>query len=131
MRTVSHDADPAAWLESRDPAAPPELLAKLQEAVAALRADAGDSLSGAHSHGMGQGTDEALPALVTTLAEAALDRFRAALALGDDRSAAFELLAADALLTYAFEAAAEVGPDAVSACARVYGPARLAALLDS
>ena len=40
---------------------------------------------------------------------AALDRLRAALALGDERAAAYELLTADALLTQAAAAAARTG----------------------
>jgi hypothetical protein len=47
------------------------------------------------------------------LANAALDRLRLVLASAGDRSAAFDLLAADALLTQACEAAAEKGPEAL------------------
>src|SRR5690606_980843 len=53
----------------------------------------------------------------------------AALAEAHDRSGALHLLAADALLTYAFEAAAERGPEAVTALAERRGAARLALLL--
>lgn len=45
------------------------------------------------------------------------------------RARAARLLEADALLTYAFEAAAERGPEAVEALAAWLAPARLAALL--
>lgn len=64
------------------------------------------------------------------LAEASLVCLRAVLsAVPPKRAAALDLLAADALLTYACEAAAEEGATALEALARDYGPAKLAALL--
>ena len=51
------------------------------------------------------------PAGPDAIMRAALDRLRAALALGDDREAAYELLAADALITQAAAAAARAGAD--------------------
>lgn len=97
-----------AWLAGRMPAPPAPLRERLEDALARADDAAG------------------VPAV---LAEAALARLHDALALGDDRAAAFELLAADALLTYAFEAAAELGVDTVEALAEAYGPARLATLI--
>jgi hypothetical protein len=63
------------------------------------------------------------------LAGAAFSCLRAALAGGADRSAAWDLLAADALLTYACEAAAERGPDGLSALGRVVSAERFMQLL--
>lgn len=97
-----------AWLAGRTPAPPAALRARLDEALGSVDDAAG------------------VPA---ALAEAALARLHDALALGDERAAAFELLAADALLTYAFEAAAELGVETVAALAEAYGPARLATLI--
>lgn len=72
-----------AWLESREPAPPLELVEWLTV------------------------PDRHLP-LVDHLAEAGMDALlRAEARPGRDREAAFQLLAADALLTYACEAAAE------------------------
>ena len=42
-----------------------------------------------------------------------------------------DLLAADALMTYAFEAAADAGAEAVASLAAAYGPARFARLLET
>ena len=53
------------------------------------------------------------PADADAVMRAALERLRAALALGDDRAAAYELLTADALITQAAAAAARAGADPV------------------
>ncbi|HET9985454.1 MAG TPA: hypothetical protein VFQ38_17765 [Longimicrobiales bacterium] len=92
------------WLDARTPAPPPELRSRMADALAPAQ-----TLPGA-------------------LAEAALSCLQAALARGGDRAAALDLLAADALLTYAMEAAAEAGAEALAAAADAYGSARLAAL---
>lgn len=92
------------WLDARTPPPPPELRARLADALRPA-----ETLPGA-------------------LADGALACLEAALARGGDRAAALDLLAADALLTYALEAAAEAGADALTAVAGAYGPARLAAL---
>ena len=63
------------------------------------------------------------------LAEAALVCLRSALGAGGSRSAGFDLLAADALLTCACEAASEEGTATIEALSRAYGPERLAQLL--
>jgi len=129
MNTVMTENDPVAWLEARAPAVPPALLDRLKQALA--------ERSGSPQTGTGSNQSErdvagtsGTPPLAVILAEAAIDQLRNALTNGEDRDGAYDLLAADALLTYAFEAAAEHGPEAISACARVYGPERLAALLE-
>lgn len=115
-----------AWIDAR-PEAPPALARRVEEALARA---APDDVS-----------PERLPEL---LAEAGLDRLRAALELsraaaderllGEERpparAAALDLLAADALLTYACEAAADLGPEALEALAARYGAVRMAALIE-
>jgi hypothetical protein len=76
--------DPMAWLAVREPAPPEELRPML-----ALGSVSGESIS-------------------ATLGEASVIRLNEVLARpGRDREGAFHLLAADALLTYACEAAAD------------------------
>jgi hypothetical protein len=62
------------------------------------------------------------------LASASLDALRDALALCDDRAAALPLLAADALITAACEAAADDEAALAALCA-AFDPSRLAALV--
>lgn len=64
------------------------------------------------------------------LADAARICLRDALAAGDDRAAALHLLAADALLTYACEAAAEHGAAALAELVEVFASERLAHLTE-
>lgn len=92
------------WLDARTPAPPPELRARMAEALQPAQTRAG------------------------ALAEGALACLKAALDRGGERAAALDLLAADALLTYAMEAAAEAGAEALAEMTDAYGPARLAAL---
>ena len=68
--------------------------------------------------------------IAAVLADAARVCLRDALAAGDDRSAALHLLAADALITHACEAAVEDSA-AFDAVARAAAPERLALLLDT
>ena len=63
------------------------------------------------------------------LADAARICLRAALAEGDDREAALHLLAADALITYACEAAANDGGDSLRELAEGWSPGSLARLI--
>lgn len=63
------------------------------------------------------------------LAEAAIICLRAATRHGDERSAALHLLAADALITIACEAAAEEGTAALEALCADATPARLSHLV--
>lgn len=94
--------DAWAWLETRAADIPEPLRERMRQAVAAVTA-----------------TGE--PA--ADLGEAALDCLRDALERGDDRAAALPLLAADALLTHAAEAAALAGPESLRAVlAKFDGP---------
>jgi hypothetical protein len=96
------------WLDARAPGVPPRLLARMRGAVAEA---------------------EPAPDVPAQLGEAALSCLRSALAHGADRAAALDLLAADALLTYACEAAAEQEPGALARFTADYGASRLATLL--
>jgi hypothetical protein len=73
--------------------------------------------------------EDPLDSVVHTLAAAALLCLRNAGAEGDQRSTANELLAADALLTYACEAAAEEGIDALDRLTDELAVERFEALL--
>lgn len=84
--------EPGRWLDERDPPAPPTVRRALDPWLA--------------------GTDPTEP-LEDRLAGAALRALEAVVAVPSERSMAHTLLAADALLTYACEAAAERGPDAL------------------
>ncbi len=102
------------WLEPRLAALPPELAAAVTAAVERV-------------------ASRRSPVPVT-LAESALDELDAALAVRQDRGAALRLLAADALLTYAFEASVdpEIGGTAALAsrlAERVGAAGRLGARL--
>lgn len=99
-----------AWLAMRAGAVPPALEARMERAI--------DDAVG----------EDTLPA---ALADAARACLREALAIGDDRAAALHLLAADALMTCACEAAAEEGGDALDDLVNATAPERLAHLLDS
>ena len=76
------------WLETRAPRPPAELSRRLQEIV-------GDA----------EAAESDLPSLMIEKAIIILED------VGDDRAAASDLLAADALITYAMEAAAETHAD--------------------
>lgn len=69
-------------------------------------------------------------ALPVALAEAGLRALREAIEVGDERTAAWRLLSADALLTFAIEAAAEQGLDSVDAVVETWSPAMLSRALD-
>lgn len=97
---------PDAWLAQRQAGVPASLVERMRHYLA--------------------GRSEPLP---DRLAHAAFDALRAALGLPDDRASALDLLAADALLTAAFEAAADHGTAAVDRLARATGPAAFADLL--
>jgi hypothetical protein len=93
----------AHWFEGRVPAPPAALAARLAEAAS-------------------DGTEP------EALAAAALERLGAAIAACPSRNAALDLLAADGLLTYVFEAAAERGLAELAAALDSLPPARFAAL---
>jgi len=106
-------SDVRRWLAARLPEPPAALHARMDEALA--------SLPPAES--------AAAASLESRLGEAAVACLAAALEKGESRDAAFDLLAADALLTYGCEAAVEAAPGAVARFAAQFGAARLAGLL--
>jgi hypothetical protein len=99
----------AAWLAAREPVPPAALAAALERAV--------EPFAG-------------VAPLAAALAEAGVRALREAIALGDDRAAAYALLTADALFTYAVEAAAEQGMESVSAVLETWGPASLGRVVE-
>lgn len=135
------------WLARREPQPPPELSERLRRRVSAGRerqALAGASATRAFAAPpaiAGEPAAELANLAVGLLEELARQPDGAgskalaaagpegARALAELRDRAGRLLEADALLTYALEAAAEQGPHAVSALAAWLAPARLAALL--
>ncbi len=96
-----------AWLDRRESPPPPELRGRMAEALGAVQAE---TVPGA-------------------LAEAALACLQATMARPEDRASALDLLAADALLTYALEAAAELGAETLRRIAGEYGPETLSRIL--
>lgn len=100
--------DAHAWLAARSPAPPERLMRRMREAVE-----------------RGSPHDD----LVVALGDAALDCLRAALHGGPREVAALDLLAADGLLTYAWEAAAAAGADGLYRFATTYSPERFAFVL--
>lgn len=101
-------SEAAAWLSGRAATAPPALLARMHAAL-------------------GVATDPAQQPVPDRLAAAALVCLRDAMESCDERAAALPLLAADALITAACEAAAEDGPDALQRICDAYSTAALAA----
>lgn len=97
-----------AWLSLRAGAVPPALEAYMEAAVDDVLDD--DTVHGA-------------------LADAARGCLREAIARGDARAAALPLLAADALMTYAFEAAAEVDAAALRELSDAWSTERLSVVL--
>jgi hypothetical protein len=91
-------ADAMVWLEQRQPPPPHDLERRLHRALERTTSQAAS-----------------VPEL---FADAAFEALASAARHGADRSAANDLLTADALLTYAMEAAAEAGADLL---ARVVG----------
>lgn len=112
--------DSIRWLETAEPKPPAALLERMSAAIdeAVVRE------SGAAS------SSKADPCMAAeAFATAALDRLRTVIQAEGGRGTALDLLAADALLTYAYEAAAEAGPEDFDVIMRDYGPARIARLL--
>ncbi len=100
--------DLARWLDERQPPATPAVRTALEPWLA-------DS-------------DAALP-LEDQLAESAMRALETVVARSSERSTATILLAADALLTYACEAAGEAGPEALDRLTRDLSFDRFAQLL--
>lgn len=98
----------AAWLDGREPPAPAPLRSAVRELVAGVDPSA---------------------SLTDRLAAAALMALETVVSRPSDRSAARSLLAADALLTYACEAAAEAGPDELDRLTKSLAFERFAVLL--
>ena len=97
-------ADGRAWLDGRRPEPPEDLRRRVEEALASARAASGER------------SDETD---ARVLIEAGRERLERAMARpGRVRESAFELLVADALVTYACEAALE-SDDAVEALGRL------------
>lgn len=101
------------WIERRSPAVPAPMRAALADALEVEP---------------GTGSGDPLP---DRLAVAGLDALERVLAGPGDRSAAATLLAADALLTFACEAAAESGPGELDRVLGELDPARFAVLLEA
>ncbi|HUG42149.1 MAG TPA: hypothetical protein VMM12_16895 [Longimicrobiales bacterium] len=102
--------DPGRWLDARRPAAPAPLRAVLERAL--------------------EGAPAADAAVEERLADAALATLRQLARHPGGRESAPALLAADALLTYACEAAAERGPAALEALTSGLSPERFDSLLE-
>jgi hypothetical protein len=98
------------WLDQRQPPSPASLRETILEAVRL------------EDPGTGSGA--------ARLATVALESLASLIHEPPTRAQAIRLLAADALLTYACEAAAEEGGDAVARLARDFDPARFDALLE-
>ena len=103
-----------AWLDAREPIPPVALRARMDQAI---------------RQAFEQGRVSSEDGITSTLGEAALIAMELSLKHCEERAGALDLLTADALLTYAMEAASEIGDDAVDAVADAYGGARLAGLL--
>jgi len=102
----------AAWLAARRPAAPDQLRRTLDRALEGAP-DSAPWPSGASPE-------------ARQLTLAAVGALQRTLALGGDRAAAWELLGADALLTYAIERVAEEGAEALADLVGALTPAALA-----
>lgn len=106
------DAEPGArrWLAERSEGVPRELTEEVGALLEAARAGPPARFVAAGPEGDGQpGEGERIG---RRLARAALCGLEQAARDAEERAAALRLLAADAALTYAFEAAAELGADA-------------------
>jgi hypothetical protein len=95
------EPDAWAWLTAREPDMPEALRARMYEVLESADGRAHD--------------------IALRFGFAATLCLQRALALGDDRAAALDLLAADAFLTHGAEAAAEGGSDALSTFASSFG----------
>ena len=101
-------SEAARWLETRIADAPAPLRARMLNALVATDTD-----------------DD----VATQLAQAAMTCLSASLHNTNERACAHDLLAADALLTHACEAAAEQGSDALIRFAESWDASRFDALL--
>lgn len=141
-------SDPRRWLTERRPAPPADLADRLARRLERPASASGDGVADppAVPAAFAALPPEVGPAPAELVRHAAVilaalcrepDSPGAKQLAGAERAAergrlrerALELLEADALLTYAFEVAAEEGPDAVLATAAWLSPSRLATLL--
>jgi hypothetical protein len=118
---MSTPAALSAWLRARTPAPPPELASRIESMIAAglgsevgseLRSDSNCGQVASDSNGIGEPQFESDPNSLIASATTAM-----ATLLHDGcltRQSALDLLAIDALVTYAFEAAAD-DPDGLDA----------------
>lgn len=104
---------PAAWLAERSPGMPVELMQAVVEALA--------------DGGVAEAEGSRIADRLAAAGLAALARS----IRGTERSTATDLLAADALLTYACEAAAEAGPAELDRLTATLDLDRFATLLES
>ena len=111
-----------AWLDARHPRPPASLRAAMARALDRSAAEPAGVLSSPAraAHGSPAGR----------LAGAALAALREVVGGEGGRASAADLLAADALLTYACEAAAEEGPAALEALTVALGPGHFEGLLE-
>ncbi len=91
MTSAENSVAIADWLASRAAGAPTALLSRLSELAGEMRCEPRE-----------------IPHVLVEIATRVFDR------LDDSRESALELLAADALITYAMEAAAELGVENAS-----------------
>ena len=122
MNEPRDQLDVRHWLELR-PRPPDSLCESMQFGIVAV---AGTPLPPADAW---EGTGPTAGRVALVLAAAALNRLEAALRSGESRDGALDLLAADALITYACEAAAEAGPAALATLVQEFGLHRLADML--
>lgn len=106
--------DVARWLDARTPAMPEELRRALDAVLERATPDAGST------------ADRLAAAGLAALRRSIDDE----VAAESDRQRATDLLAADALLTYACEAAAEEGPEALTRLTGSLDFRRFASLLE-
>lgn len=149
-------SDPRRWLAERRPAPPADLADRLKRRLDRPAAASGGGDAGTGDAGRPGDVPAGFAAPPPGVGPIAADLARHAVSIlarlcrepeapgakqmagaGAERAAerdrlrerALELLEADALLTYAFDAASEEGPDAVLATAAWLSPSRLATLL--
>lgn len=113
----------ARWLDARRPPMPSELRTAVYAACEA-RPAIGPAATGSAT------ADASDATLADRLAEAGLEALGRVAGAPPERGTAIELLAADTLLTYACEAAAEAGPATLDRLTARLGYARFATLLE-
>lgn len=122
--TEEFKAQANAWLGTR-----PEMEEKLRHPVE-LGIDGGSAVVAARGGIWPPGLGCQAGRTATVLAEAALDRLRATTRPAEQsRDVAMDLLAADALITYACEAAAAGGASVLEAFVHQYGICRIEEML--